>query len=324
MRTPLGFAVAPGRNGQVVPPDEFNDWPEAKRVETEAAVAALEKDLEHIIHQIPLWQKQRRDEIREHNRETARYAASQLIDEAVEAFRDIPRIIQHIETVRADVVENVEMFVAKSEDTEDGPADGRPGYPFERYEVNVLVTQDGQGAPVIEELHPTLGNLTGRIEYVSLRGVLVTNFRLIKAGAMHRANGGYLLLDARSVLMEPFTWAALKRTLRRGEITIEDAGRFMGLTSTVSLEPEPIPLKVKAVLFGDRLLYFLLAELDPELSEHFKVLADFEDDFARSAETEAVFAKLLARLIRPKARPYRGGHWTCPSVPAKVIPCGLM
>jgi predicted ATP-dependent protease len=99
-------------------------------------------------------------------------------------------------------------------------------------------------------------------------------------------------------MLEPFTWAALKRTLRRGEITIEDAGRFMGLTSTVSLEPEPIPLKVKTVLFGDRLLYFLLAELDPELSEHFKVLADFEDDFARSAEIEAVFAKLLVSLAQ--------------------------
>jgi predicted ATP-dependent protease len=126
----------------------------------------------------------------------------------------------------------------------------------------------------------------------------VTSFRLIKAGAMHRANGGYLLLDARSVLLEPFSWAALKRTLRRGEISIEDVARFIGLTSTVSLEPDPIPLKVKVILFGDRLLYFLLAAFDPELAEHFKVLADFENDIARTPESEAMFAGLLASLAQ--------------------------
>jgi predicted ATP-dependent protease len=126
----------------------------------------------------------------------------------------------------------------------------------------------------------------------------MTNFRLIKAGAIHRANGGYLLLDARSVLLEPFSWPALKRTLRRGEIAIEDIGRFIGLTSTVSLQPDPIPLKVKVILFGDRLLYFLLAILDPELAEHFKVLADFEDDFKRTPQNEAVLASLLATIAR--------------------------
>jgi len=300
LRTPSGFAMAPGKNGEVVAPGEFNAWPEPKREEVRAAIEALEKDLEHIIHQIPLWERQRRDELRKLNRETASYAASQLIDEAVAPFADVPRIIEHAGSVRADLVENIEMFVATSEDGQNGPGDGRAARPFDRYEVNVLVAQDdhGEGAPVVEELHPTLGNLTGRIEYVSLRGVLMTNFRLIKAGAIHRANGGYLLLDARSVLMEPFTWAALKRTLRQGEIAIEDITRFFGLSSTVSLEPDPIPLKIKIVLFGDRLLYFLLAALDPELSEHFKVLADFENDVVRSPESEAVLARLVASLAQ--------------------------
>jgi lon-related putative ATP-dependent protease len=214
------------------------------------------------------------------------------------AFGDIPRIIEHIEAVRADLVENVGMFVAKGDDGENEPSDFRPRSPFDRYEINVLVAQDGLGAPIVEELHPTLGNLIGRIEYVSLRGTLVTNFRLIKAGAIHRANGGYLLLDARSLLMEPFSWTALKRMLRRGEIAIEDIVRFLGLTSTASLEPDPIPLKVKVVLFGDRLLYFLLAAFDPELAEHFKVLADFENDIARTPESEAILARLVASLAQ--------------------------
>jgi predicted ATP-dependent protease len=171
---------------------------------------------------------------------------------------------------------------------------------LERYEVNVLVTEEtsSPGAPIIEDLHPTLGNLIGRIEYISLRGALVTNFRLIKAGSIHRANGGYLLLDARGLLMEPFSWPALKRTLRRGQIVIEDVARFLGLTSTVSLEPDPIPLRVKVMLFGDRLLYFLLAALDPDLSEHFKVLADFEDNIARTPDSEAMLARLVGAIAK--------------------------
>jgi lon-related putative ATP-dependent protease len=300
LRTPVGFALAPAKEGQVVPPDDFNTWPEARRREVQETIAALEKDLERIVHQIPQWEKQRRDEIRQLNRDTAKYAVGQLIDETKAPFADIPRVIQHIETVRDDLIENVAIFVIKGEDGEGEPADLRPGSLFDRYEVNVLVAAEPleSGAPVVDELHPTLGNLLGRIEYVSQRGVLVTNFRLIKAGALHRANGGYLLLDARSLLTEPFSWTALKRTLRRGEIVIEDVARFIGLTSTVSLEPDPIPLKTKVVLFGERLLYFLLAAFDPELAEHFKVLADFEDDIARTGENETVLARLIAAIAR--------------------------
>ena len=302
LRTPLGFALAPAKKGEVVPPEEFGSWPEQKRAEVQATIEALERNLEHIIHQLPQWEKQRRDELRQLNRDTAKFAVDQLIEETKAAFAQLPRVAEHIEMVRADLVENVAMFVAKGEEDtdEDEPKYFKAGSPFDRYEVNVLVTQDGRepGAPIVEELHPALGNLIGRIEYLPLRGALVTNFRLIKAGALHRANGGYLLLDARSVLTEPFSWAALKRTLRRGQIAIEDIGRFLGLTNTVSLEPDPIPLKVKVILFGDRLLYFLLAALDPELAEHFKVLADFENDFARTPENEATLARLLATLVR--------------------------
>ena len=299
LRTPLGFALAPAKDGQVVPPDEFSNWPESKRKEIRATIETLEKDLEHIIHQLPQWEKQRRDEVRQLNRDTAKYAVDQLIEDAKSAFNDLPRVVQHIETVRADLVENVAMFAGKSESEDSDTIEFRPGSVFDRYEVNVLVTQDGdKQAPIVEELHPALANLIGRIEYIPVRGALVTNFRLIKAGAAHRANGGYLLLDARSVLLEPFSWAALKRMLRQGKIAIEDIGRFLGFTSTVSLEPDPIPLNVKVILFGDRLLYFLLAAFDPELAEHFKVLADFENDLARTPENEAVLARLVASLVR--------------------------
>ena len=299
LRTPVGFALGPSENGEVVPPDEFNAWPDEKRAQVQAEISTLEKELERIVRQIPQWDKHRRDDILALNRETAKHAVDHLIEEVLDAFADIPRVAEHVEAVRSDLIENVPIFASRGEGGEGEQAEPATAAAFERYEINVLVSQNGaRGAPLVEELHPTLGNLIGRIDYVSAHGVLVTNFLLIKAGAIHRASGGYLLLDIRALLMEPFSWTALKRTLKRGEIVIEDVGRFLGLTSTVTLEPDPIPLKVKVVLFGERLLYFLLCVYDPELSEHFKVLADFEDDFSRTPDNEAVFARLLASIAR--------------------------
>lgn len=300
LRTPMGFALAPARDGKPLQPNEIRSLSEDKRKAIQAIITDLEKDLEHIVHQIPQWETDRRDEIRELNRDTAKFAIGQFIDSAKGRFADISKILQHLEAIRADIIENVALFVVKSEGDESSPWPEQLEAPFDRYQVNVLVGQAGRepAAPIVEELHPTLSNLLGSIEYVSQHGLLVTNFRLIKAGAIHRANGGFLLLDARSVLSEAFSWSALKRTLRQREIRIEDLGRFIGLTSTVSLEPDPIPLDVKVVLFGDRLLYYLLSAFDADVAEHFKVLADLEDDVDRTPATEAAHARLIAALAQ--------------------------
>jgi predicted ATP-dependent protease len=303
LRTPMGFALAPLQDGKIVPPDEFNAWPESKRHEVQEVIQGLEKELEQVVRQMPRLEKERRDEVRKLNRDTARLAVGQSIDEARSKFTDLPKVIEYLEAARADLVDNVMLFAMKpdGDDEQAAPApEWQGGNPFQRYEVNVVISHPvGRGqAPVVEELHPTLGNLLGNIEYISQHGVLMTNFRLIKAGALHRANGGYLLLDVRSLLMEPFSWNALKRTLRQREIRIEDVGHFLGLTSTVSIEPDPIPLDVKVILFGDRILYYILASVDPEVREHFKILADFEDDVARSPQNEAVHARLIASIVR--------------------------
>ena len=300
LRTPLGFALAPAQDGQVVPPDQFASWPEAKRREVQRIIEVLEKDLERIVHQIPQWEKERRDELRKLNRETAMVAVRQTVEDVKEKFADVPQIGEHLEAVRRDLIDNAGLFMAKAEGDEHEISESILAGAFDRYEVNVLVSHPGDvsSVPIVEELHPTLSNLIGNVEYVAQHGVLVTNFRLIKAGAIHRANGGFLLLDLRLLLGEPFSWPALKRMLRQHEIRIEDVGRFIGFTSTVSLEPDPIPLDVKVILFGDRLLYYLLAAFDPEVGEYFKVLADFEDDVDRSPASEAMHARVVASIVR--------------------------
>jgi predicted ATP-dependent protease len=150
----------------------------------------------------------------------------------------------------------------------------------------------------VYEYNPTHDNLIGTIEHVQQMGVLLTDFTLIKPGALHRANGGYLILDALKVLLQPFAWEALKRALRSREIRIESIGQMLSLISTVSLRPEPIALHVKVILVGDRLLYYLLYHFDPEFGELFKVAADFEEDIARSPETAMAYARLIGVLVR--------------------------
>jgi len=297
LRTQTGFAVAPAAAGKVVPPEEFNAWPEEKKREAQAAIQEVERELEQTLRALPRLERERREAVRSLDREMAEFSIGQLIEEARAPFAGLGKVLAHLDRVRADLLDNVQLFAGPAGE-EEAPLLAMRNAFLERYQVNVLVSCAGPEAeaPVIEELHPTLGNLLGRIEYLSQQGTLVTNFRLIKAGALHRANGGIVLIDAQSLLTEPFSWPALKRALLRGEILIEDAGRFLGFAMTVTLEPEPIPLTVKVVLFGERLLYYLLSALDPDFGALFKVLADFEDDTPRAPPSEAAMARLLAGL----------------------------
>jgi lon-related putative ATP-dependent protease len=300
VRTPVGFGVAPlGDDGEVLKPEVFNAMPESERDAVHATLGEFEKRLEEILQAIPGWDKQRRDDIRALDRDTAKYAVGHTIDDTKQHVADLPQVLEHLDRMRDDMLDRVAMLIAPRR--EDGEAEGRPDDgSLQSYAINVFVTQAGGSghAPVVEELHPSLGNLVGRIEHEWHRGMLVTNFRRLKAGALHRANGGYLLLDARSVLFEPFAWLALKRALKTGRIRIEGADEFLSIASTVSLDPDPIPLDVKVVLVGDRLLYYLLAHYDPDLAVHFKVLADFDDALDRAPDAEAMFARMIAGLAQ--------------------------
>ncbi len=301
VRTPFGFGVAPVADGEVLKPDAFNALPEDERKRMHETLQQFEGKLQEILHEVPRWDKQRRDEVRTLDRDTARYAVGHSIDETKTRFTDLPVLLEHLEAMRNDLLDNVGVFIGPTQaahENGNGEQEWAEVGPLDRYEVNVLVTQDGGpgGAPVIEELHPTLRNLVGRIEHTWHRGVLVSDFRRLKPGALHRANGGYLLLDARSLLSEPFSWAALKRALKTRRVRFESVDDILSLTSTVSLEPDPIPLSIKVVLIGERWLYWLLAALDPELDVHFKVLADFDDAMDRASSAETNYAQLITAI----------------------------
>jgi predicted ATP-dependent protease len=300
LRTPTGFTLAPIKDGKIVPPAEFNDWPREQQLAVQQAIESLEKDLENTLRGMPRLEKEQRDAVLALERETARFAMEHPVALVKSAFADLAAVSAHLDEMVKDLLENVHLFAARQEASADPMVLMRLDGALERFEVNVMVTQADHGstAPVIEELNPTLANLVGRIEYLQLQGALITNFRLIKAGSLHRANGGILLLDVRALLSEPYSWSALKRALTRREIVIEDVTRFIGLTTTVSLEPDPIPLNVKVVLFGDRMLYYMLSSVDPDLARHFKVLADFDDEFERTHDNEMMLARMIGGMAK--------------------------
>lgn len=320
VRTPLGFAFAPMEDGAVMEPKAFNALPLEDRQRIQAEIETLQKELEEIVQHIPTWAMEHRDALRELNREVTAQTLDQPIDKLNARFGTIEGIGDHLEEVREDLLDNVHALLQLEAGGQQAPA-GEGMAPgslsvargqidgFRRYAVNLVVSsEDGEGAPVIYEDNPTLSNLIGRVEHISEMGALVTDFTLIKAGALHRANGGYLILDARKVLTQPFTWDALKRALKAGKIRIESAGQMLSLVSTVSLEPADIPLKAKVVLCGEPLLYYLLSYYDPEFSTLFKVAADFDDEMARNGDKEMLFARQLATLIRrEKLRPLDRG-----------------
>ncbi|MDG4575898.1 MAG: AAA family ATPase [Defluviicoccus sp.] len=324
IKTPMGLALAPTKDGDVLSPQDFEQLSGEEKQRRQEASERLQKQLEAFLREVPGWEREQREQLRTLNRETTQYAVGHLIDEMKKHWEDLPAVLDHLEAVRADVIENVDDFLPKEQTPQiliaaaAGRAPQGPiASPFRRYQVNVIVDQqqrgngDGanEGAPVVHEDHPTLPNLVGRIEHIAQFGTLMTDFMLIKAGALHRANGGCLILDVRRVLMNSFAYETLKRVLRSGCIRIESVAESLGWSTTITLEPAPIPLDVKVILLGDPLLYYLLSAYDPEFSELFRVAADFDTRMDRDAAGTQAYAQMIATIAgTAKLKPIdRGG-----------------
>ena len=316
IRTPVGLALAPIKDGEVLAPEDFQKLSDEERKNRRVASEELQKDLEALLRKVPTWEKEQREQIRQLNREVTLYAVGNSIDELKKNWADYPAVLEYLEAVRNDVIENAHEFLPRPQQQPQyvlgpgGLAQVGDAAPSRRYQVNVLVDQTQRdpaagtgseppaGAPLIYEDHPTQPNLVGRIENMAQMGTLVTDFTLIKAGALHRANGGCLILDARKVLTQPFAWETLKRALRSELIRIESPAEALGWSSTITLQPEPIPLRVKVMMLGEPMIYYLLNHLDPEFSMLFRVSADFDTRMDRDEDGTLAYARQIGALAR--------------------------
>lgn len=298
LQTPTGFVLAPTREGQVLSDEEFETLPVEERDAAQASIQRLSDELEKHIERMPRLQKRFRERIRELNRSVTEHAVGVLLEDLKESYSKQPAVVAWLDTVEEAIVANAQDF--REQDTSPLPFLVRGSQKlFNLFEVNLIVGNDAHAhAPVVYEPNPSYQNVIGKVEHRAEMGALVTDFRLIRAGALHRANGGFLVLDAHRVLTRPFVWEALKQALTARQIRIESPGEMYGLLSTSTLQPEPIPLDVKVILVGERILYYLLAEYDPEFVNLFKVAADLEDDLERTDENSEAYARLIACRVR--------------------------
>ncbi|MGR8947980.1 MAG: AAA family ATPase [Gammaproteobacteria bacterium] len=298
MQTPSGVIFAPIKDGQALGPEDFEKLPEEEQRKIERDVDEISAQLQAAMADMPAHMRKMREQISQLNNEVTSFAIGSLIKELISEYSDFPRIVDFLKSVETDLIEHSALLVQNP--NEQAPfMQLMPERATEkRYAVNVVVSCESDGsAPVVYEERPAYTHLLGRIEHQSHMGTLTTDLTLIRGGALHRANGGYLILDARRVLSEPFAWDALKQALKSRAIKIESAADAYGLTTTVALEPEPIPLNVKVTLVGDRRLYYLLQAFDPEFDDLFKVAADFDNQTARTVESQREFASMMAAII---------------------------
>lgn len=313
LRMPVGLVVAPTKDGDVLSPEAFEKLSEEEQQEVLAELNAAQEELEHAVHDIPKWEKEQREQIEQLNEKFASLAIKHLIDELKRKYRRNKSVTTFLRNMYDDIIENVDLFLEDEEDQTQPQTDEEQPLPvlpkqktdgaLRRYKVNVLIDHtDRNGAPLIFLDHPILTNLIGRIDRQQQYGALITDFNMIKAGALHEANGGFLVIEAKDLLNQTSSWEALKRALRSKKITM-DPPSSDGMMTTI-LEPEAIPLNVKIVLLGEPELYYMLAENDPDFMELFKVEANFFPYMEKTQENISKYARLIAtQARRNKLRP---------------------
>lgn len=311
LRTPRGFVFAPLKNGEeTLSQEEFAELPEARQAEYGEKISAAYERMHKLMNEFPRWRREVQKAIKAVGSEVLGLAVGHLIEEIKPRYADLPAVDHYLDEVLQDIVATGQSLRESTKSEEDAEITSYTGtISVQRYLVNLLVENAGTGErPVIHENNPTLQNLLGRIEHQVHMGTLVSNFTLIKPGALHRANGGFLILDARRLLSQPYAWEGLKRALRTREIRVESLAELLGWSSTVQLEPEPLPLDLKVILIGERMIHELLSELDPDFSALFKISADLDSEIRRTPDSDALYARLIGSLarqagLRPLAAP---------------------
>ncbi len=304
-KTPTGVVIVPVKSGgEPLSQEEFDSLGSEMKKKIETLSKELQEKLDDVLRQIRETEKTIKEKLNRLERDVGLSSVRHLIDELKSKYREYPKLIEFFDDVKEDALNNLDDFKTPEETTT--PLSflkmAKPEPSFTRYKVNILVNNgDLRGAPVIIEPNPTYYNLFGRIEHKFQYGVALTDFTMIKGGAMHRANGGYLVVNALDLLKNIFAYDAVKRAIRNREIKIEDIWEQYRLISTVTLKPDPIPFNVKIILIGNPFLYYLLYNLDEEYKKLFKVKADFDNRMDRTEENIHKYAAFIATRCKEEA-----------------------
>ncbi len=300
-----GLVTVPLIDGKPMETEQFEALPEQQRRTIRSKGEAIQTEIHQIMHKVRELEKEARERIGDLDKEVSLLAVGHLLDGLKEKYADCEQVLAYLDAVEADIINNLDDF--KTQEQQEVPPLLRglqqaQAASLSRYSVNVFVdNSDLKGAPVVVERNPNYYNLFGRIEYESVFGGMTTDFRNIKAGAIHRANGGYLIIEALEALISPLVWETLKRTLKSREVKIENIGQQLMLFPAVTLEAAPIPLDVKVIMIGNRLIHSLLFEYDEDFQKLFKVKADFHLEMDRNAKHVRQYAAFVADVVEERA-----------------------
>ncbi len=295
-RTVSGLVLVPVRDDHPLSQEEYENLSDAEKADLDAQGTELQDRLNDVLRDVRKIEEEARAATAAVEKEVVNYAMGHLFDELEKKYADSERVLEHFANCKKDILDRLEELRPSK-----GPQIALPGMKmqqqgpsFDRYLVNLFIdNQDVAGAPVVYEANPTYFNLFGRIEHVIQMGNATTDFTMIKPGALHRANGGYLILDCREVLINLFSYEALKRCIRNKEVKIEDMTEQFRLLATVTLKPRPVPLDCKIVLIGTPVLYYLLFRYDPDFRKYFKVKADFDRMMKNTWENTQQYALFI-------------------------------
>lgn len=300
MRTPSGYTLAPIIDEEVITPEGFEKLPEQEQEKLKQDVETIQAQLQEVLRSMPVMTHEHMRQVKELNRQFTQSTVEQFIALLESKYQELPQVLEYLTEVKDDAIDNAEDFLSEDSGSDIEHIKQRIEE-FHRYSINIVVDNTGlKTPPVVFEDNPTYQNLVGRVEYISQMGTLVTDFTLIKAGALQRAYGGYLVLEAEKLLSNIYAWEGLKRALKSAEVKITSLQQALSLESTLSLEPAPQPLKVKIILTGEPFIYYLLNRYDPELNQLFKVMADFSFRTERTAINSELYARMLATQQQQK------------------------
>ncbi|MBP2644821.1 MAG: lon [Firmicutes bacterium] len=301
--TNTGFVGMPIQEGKPMSQEEFQNLDREMKDKYEKQLLAVQERALNAIHQVQHLEREAREELKNLDAKVGMFAVGHFIDELLEKYQPYSKVASFLEAVKGDIVKNIGDFKPAAMEE-----DANPFLMFRRsmqdsgkdkYEINLLINnRDMDGSPVVVEPNPTYYNLIGRLEYENRMGVVSTSFTMVKAGAIHRANGGYLILQVRDLLVNIGAWEALKRVLKTGKLYIENLGEQYGMLAMASVKPQYIPIKVKVILIGNPQLYQLLFNYDEDFRKLFKVFADFDTEMDNNAENIGKLTSFVASIVR--------------------------
>jgi len=292
-----GMMIIPSKDGKPMDDETIAALPEKQRKTLQKVSQDLQKEMKQALRVIRNMDRELKEKIKDLDNKIALYHVGHLMEELETKYKDFPEVLNHLREMKDDIIQRIDDFKQKQPLTQGTLLMPHIEPAFTRYEVNVLIDNSKfKGTPVIIETNPTYPNIFGRIDKHAQFGTLFTDFTMIKPGALHHANGGYLIIKAIDLLRSPGSWNALKRAIKNREIRIEDLAEEIGFISTKTLKPMPIPLNVKVVLIGDSYIYHLLYSFDSDFKKMFKVKVQLDDNIKKSSKQVKNYLFYIAKV----------------------------